>query len=84
MASEYRFHQVTQILIILTLLDFPTAQLNDWKQDLEIPTRKRRSTSEIFTDLMDFDGSGDELFEENLVLFVLEISTNFTCEGYRK
>ena len=69
MASEYRFHQVTQILIILTLLDFPTAQLNDWKQDLEIPTRKRRSTSEIFTDLMDFDGSGDELFEENLVLF---------------
>ena len=69
MASEYRFHQVTQLLNIVTLLDFPTAQLNDWKQDLEIPTRKRRSTSEIFTDLMDFDGSGDELFEENLVLF---------------
>ena len=69
MASEYRFHQVTQLLNIVTLLDFPTAQLNDWKQDLEIPTRKRRSTGEIFTDLMDFDGSGDELFEENLVVF---------------
>ena len=73
-AFEYRFHQVTWILNIVTLFTFP-AQLNDWKQNLETPTRKRRSTSEIFTDLMDFDGSGDELFEENLVVLCSKILT---------
>ena len=43
------------------------AQLNDWKTDVQPTRRRRRSTNEIFSDLLDFDGSGDELFERNLV-----------------